>query len=396
MSENAGPSVGVLHCPSCGGAVPLGAGERVRCPYCSTEVPLPAEYRALRDQARATADAERLYAQLGTPPGILVRILGVDLPFAKLFVFFFPFAFVYLALLAIRLLARLEPLLHVALNEVLAPWQFWTLVGVTVAALLAVPAVLGSYGRRTAKARRILQAALAARPPARAGGPATCRECGAPLAIPTDAYGVCCAYCHADNLVQVPPAWAKRAARGAGKIRHDLRQAAGEERRQRQEVKRVLRRRALLLLLLIPIFASASLLGGLGLSWREAMDPLARALYGNGRPRLDCDVADSQLELLASDCVEGGCNRTLSTALRYRERLIFHGGDFPAGAATVSITLRGLAIGTLARAEVDLARVDLARGGDATLTAPFSGWFRVAFSTRLAGRYPIRLTIGAP
>lgn len=53
---------------------------------------------------------------------------------------------------------------------------------------------------------------MAARPPARAGGPAQCRQCGAPLVVAAGALGARCSYCGTDNLVALPPEWVEQIA----------------------------------------------------------------------------------------------------------------------------------------------------------------------------------------
>jgi hypothetical protein len=54
---------------------------------------------------------------------------------------------------------------------------------------------------------------LAAAPPARAGAPPSCRECGAPLAVEEGALAATCAYCGTDSLVADLPTTAESRAR---------------------------------------------------------------------------------------------------------------------------------------------------------------------------------------
>ena len=67
--------------------------------------------------------------------------------------------------------------------------------------------MLAAYARRSAKSLRFLHAGLAAKSPSRAGGPAECRTCGAPLFARSSDLSVNCPYCRTDNLVRIPDEW---------------------------------------------------------------------------------------------------------------------------------------------------------------------------------------------
>jgi hypothetical protein len=209
--------------------------------------------------------------------------------------------------------------------------------------------------------------------------------------VPSGAWGTRCAYCQADNLVALPREWVKRVAKSAGRMRHEIREAAAEERRERQAVGRLVRRRLVLLALLVPIFASASLLASQQGSWREMVADPARQLYGyQDRDGLALAAEGSALAVERGDCAEAGCARTLAVPLRFGERVTIRAGELP---GTIAITLRGPPIGTLSREHVDLSHAELASRGEVTLVAPFSGWLDVRFAVPRPGRYPLAVAI---
>lgn len=70
---------------------------------------------------------------------------------------------------------------------------------------VVVPTVLFTLADQFTTLRQQVRAMLAAKPPAGKGGAATCRQCGAGLEVHSGQQGVVCAYCDADNLVNIPP-----------------------------------------------------------------------------------------------------------------------------------------------------------------------------------------------
>ncbi len=205
-----GPDLEPIHCPECGGIVPLADAEHARCPYCGHATDLPEDYRAAfraeQDDAPTRERAEKLYRKLSRRPSAILRACAIvfsgwfwlgagGVLMMGAMAISFATQFLYYVLL------HTQPF-EVAPHNITEP----LLLGETVG-LLVLGTVLGVYGRRKTLSTSELQAALAARPPSREGGPAECRVCGAPLSVPVDALGVRCTYCGSDNLVEVPREW---------------------------------------------------------------------------------------------------------------------------------------------------------------------------------------------
>lgn len=288
------PKLKPLSCAACGGMVPLGDGNEVTCPYCQQPVPIPPDYQMLRDAARQQAQAReavnKAYERLGKPPGPLLRFWGgtagkvvatswkiiVGILWVWVFLLKFlwdalnslddwrivagillmPFGVLYGALWVVaRFIHLMAVPLGIDLVDVLSlGWTFLGLGGFLLL-LTAVPKVLFEYLESFAQVRRQLQACLAAQPPKTSGGPATCRSCGAALAIPTGALGVRCVYCQADNLVALPMRWVTRAKDRSQTFYHQV--SAAE--RQENTVRHAARSAALttiLIALIVPFVAS--------------------------------------------------------------------------------------------------------------------------------------------
>jgi hypothetical protein len=247
--------VQTLRCPNCAAAVPPSEEENTTCLRCGTLLAVPAEYRALRAAERSAdagrEEAERLFRRLGRPPGILLRIWGKVVP--VLIFFLWPVALTIEALYLVRWLDKLGVYFHANLNEVLKPSEFWMLLGGVLYVTLAVPLIIGIYGNRRTKARRTIQAALAARPSEREGGPSRCRACGAELNIEPGALGETCDYCEADNLVAIPESWISEARGRAKSLGKSIEEAAAEDSRMRIRTRRSMAAQLAFLFLLIPL-----------------------------------------------------------------------------------------------------------------------------------------------
>jgi hypothetical protein len=159
---------------------------------------------------------------------------------------------------AMALVAVLPPTIVAALVYALTPppgtaaaFSFGALPGLLPGALLWLwtAAVTGTLVE--------LQRSLAAAPPARAGEPPCCRECGAPLALEPGALAATCVYCGTDSLTADLPT-----------------QAASRERRKTaqrtlaQAADALARRRRLLVLGMLGLLAGV---GGLSLALGVAL-----------------------------------------------------------------------------------------------------------------------------
>jgi LSD1 subclass zinc finger protein len=126
-------------------------------------------------------------------------------------------------------LPALDGTLHVDLGNVVGGAALGLVLGVALVVLFPLPALLAGHARAMATARRELQGALAAGAPTTPGGPATCRNCGAPLDVPRGTLGVRCAYCSSDNLVALPAAWVTAAHASAGRAHTKITQVLSRE-----------------------------------------------------------------------------------------------------------------------------------------------------------------------
>lgn len=354
--------------------VPLGDADRARCAYCQSEMVIPAAHLALRAADRAheagRRRAERLYALVGQPPSRALRFWAR----AGTFVLW-SFAVVAPASLLLWMVIiseawRLAPYLGFQPVDVLGGVPLSVLLGAFLFLCVVRPVLLVANARRFARARQMLQAALAARAPARPGGPATCRSCGAPLDVPRSALGVRCLYCREHNLVAIPQRWIVRARAASKQLAVHLSDASAEERLQRRlGTKRS--RRALLasaiILLLLSLAASALSSGPSFRAYASASLPAlhAKSLY---TPEL---VHGRSAELTFDACRGECCGIEYMAALERGQtsRFITDAADAP------SVTYRP--------SYVDGPSYPAPFRGSATkeavFVAPWSGWFDVRF-----------------
>ncbi len=183
-----------LRCPGCGAAVPLRREARTACPYCGASVETPPQWleaaEAGEAEARVRREVEPRWRELTRRPPAWLRPA------------------------AMALVVVLPPATTAALVYALTPppgtaaaFSLGALPGLLPGALLWLwTAALGATVVE-------LQRTFAAAPPARAGAPPSCRECGAPLAVEPGALAATCAYCGSDSLVADLPAATESRAR---------------------------------------------------------------------------------------------------------------------------------------------------------------------------------------
>ncbi len=233
-----------LVCAQCAAPVPLADGDFTVCPFCAARVAIPPRYQALRvalhDGAADRGQAAKLYARIGRTPSLLLRICAALFSPGSLALWLFWASAIIGLLLVLGALTLADWVLPFNPFDVWSdqPLDRWSAVfGVGLA---WAGGIAGMFGRRHALDLRELQAALSATPPARAGGPSTCRVCGAPLAVLPNALGARCDYCGADNLVAVNERWIAGARKTARTLEsamaHALRANADETRRTRRQV----------------------------------------------------------------------------------------------------------------------------------------------------------------
>jgi hypothetical protein len=328
----------LLRCTSC--ATPLVLADRatVTCPSCGTQNDVPAAHREAlarmqRDRA-SRAEAEALYARLGRPPrllrviGVLFDPSGVMGPLAAsrrlllraigwyyrgVLVVISPFALLLAALIAVHVVMRaIGAHYHANVIETIpTATRDWIQLPVPIAAVL-VGTVLGVYGRRKAIERHSLQAALAARPPEHAGGPSTCRACGAPLSVAGSALGACCVYCGADNLVALPAAWLAQLGASTRAVDREITLAGAELARQHARLRRSLWRRVGGVVAALGAAIGIAVATGADRPQLDTAPPSWPSFAGDPRPVVRRDVELAHGRRVMSDRVQalafaGGC-----------------------------------------------------------------------------------------
>ncbi|HMJ13209.1 MAG TPA: hypothetical protein VK524_17430 [Polyangiaceae bacterium] len=375
-----------LHCPSCGGWVPLGDAESARCSYCQSELAIPADYLGLRAADRAHAAgrrrAEQLYVRIGQPPSRALRFWAR----AGTFVLWGTLAVAPVSLLlwlvVISEAWHLAPYVGFQPVDVVGGVPLSLLLGVFLFLVVVRPVLLVANARRLARARQMLQAALAARPPERPGGPATCRNCGAPLDVPASALGVRCLYCREHNLVAIPENWIARARTASKLLVVHLSEASAEERMQRRHVQRRSRRvlvSSAVILLLLSLAASAL---SSGPSYREYASASVPALYSKNmyNPEL---IHGKAVQLSFEACRSECCGIDYMAALERGQtsRFISDAEEMP------SVTYRPSYVDGPVYPAPFLA-------SESVFRAPWSGWFDVRLefpgSCSRPRRWPVR------
>ncbi len=409
----------VLLCPTCRAPVAISAGATTRCAHCGAEVAIPDAHRQAlelaQQQVKADALTQRAFRVLGRPPVLPMRA----------FSFITAGVTVFLCCFYIQFLSRIEGWIaglvesHAQLQpyDWYTPRQLWMVRWGALGVLCLLGVILGALGRRRAVTRAALKAALHARPPARAGGPALCREGGAPLTVPSEAWGVRCAYCSADNLTAIPQEWLATARQRVKSIAKEAREALRQQRNVDDHFRRDLLRSAGLIL---AAFALAE--GWMAYRGRhETLDPDAdlpaaleatpRRMIGReinrpgqppppGRIPLDgCSGAGYRLPRDNYLCEGHTCRVGWFVALRHGERLAL--APRVPGTATLTVHDRD----TLFRPEYrsrwgrDAGSASFDGNHLATLSAPLTAWYRLELTVTLddpASGLPLCGSVEAP
>lgn len=363
----AGTTVDVLECERCGVPLPLTDGDAVRCLHCGADRELPEAHRAHRDANRrrgaAEAEATAAFAALGRPPPWYARMWTV-VPWT-----------VVLAFGSILAIAGAVRLYFAVLGSAPDPWRLVVSIGLPAAVLVLV-LVLGSWGEQRATALGGIQAALAAKPSAQPGGPASCRRCGAPLDAPAGARGARCLYCAADNLTRVPAAWVVRMKRYASKLDDSIEAAWARDRSERRfTAVRALVRGGLLVVPLVGFTVWAYRLHPPDWlpRWQDAR--AERVVYRyDGRdgerpvmtklPARLCDPSWHRRPFEPWECDAAGCGKHYYVPLA--------GGS----SARASVEAPGARLVARARGSNDRRELPI-HDGQADVRAPTDGWYEV-------------------
>lgn len=270
--------------------MPLAAGSQVACPQCASPVDIPEAHQNLR-QTREKRQASRvhleeLYQRLGRPPSTLMQAAA---GLAALWMLLL--ALIFCAGVLFGLIVCIGQFIHtldtdnllvaglsavtIGLFMIPVMWTyFWhatapalgvdvadfllgglghLLLGALLYGMVVVPTVLFTLADQFTTLRQQIRAMLAAKPPGSEGGTAICRQCGAGLEVAAGQQGVVCAYCDADNLVNVPAELLKAVQVEAKDFKASVEEADAFERNTRRDNRRWAGRSLRNWLLLLPI-----------------------------------------------------------------------------------------------------------------------------------------------
>ena len=208
--------------------------------------PVPAPYRELV-RARladktARAQAEAVLRQLDRPPSMATKVLARVFD-QNMFVFMLLYGIpltIGSIMFGLGMTRWIAVHFHYATPDDV---PFGIVVVFIVGALFLcafVPRALGVYANRRVTDRTKLLAALAARPPKVPGAAATCRSCGAPLAVEKDAIVAVCSYCGTQNAVHLETNIAVETRAVSAAVGHEMRDALAQDTQDRAATRRLL------------------------------------------------------------------------------------------------------------------------------------------------------------
>ena len=379
-----------LLCPGCSAPVPLVVGDQGTCPNCKAAYPIPETYRALRDEANANAkkpEGLALAKALGKPPPLLIRAFAVfSSPwFVILGLGFWIAAGLAVSVRALPWLGR--HFFHINTYDVISEGRQLQLSLLLPIATLVIGFTLTSWARKRGIVRGGLQSALAASPPSRPGGPKNCHRCSAPLAPEPGALTARCAYCQADNLVEMPPEWVRQMRVQAKRLEKEVDQAHAAWLRERRSLRRGLVIRFALWtgLLLVPIWFIFGAVSGshekyATLAYEHPEKPPTElpvwrdeVAQGRSVDVFACDKPEDGFKYKPV-CDRGRCAILVLVALRHGEVVRHHAGAVPSG------TIAELQMHDeqwLGDGWLTVASAPLSPDHDAVTAVPYSGWYRL-------------------
>ena len=195
ISDSFRPDFSALHCPSCGGAVPVSENEKTACPFCGAAVEIPARYREAFAAAETIAgDNHRIVAEWKSLSAIRIsnfayRLLN-SLPFLLIAA-----GMVMLLLDSLELLDGDAAFLRL-LHQPAVKMGYWAFV-----VLITITGAIYSSRNLWANDTRSMMAFFAARRPENPHHPFSCRNCGSALAVRTNEAYCVCPYCHTENFI---------------------------------------------------------------------------------------------------------------------------------------------------------------------------------------------------
>lgn len=356
------------------------------CPFCKATVEIPPTHRALRDEQLSAASRPRmleLFRKLGKRPPMFVRA----------FAFFDNVWFIYFGLgfwIAAGVAAGVLLPIRIGLMFDVNVYDVWSearqtrfTFGVPIGSIV-LGILLAGWARKRAVGRGGLQAALASAPPARTGGPRSCRVCGAPLMVEAAALGARCTYCQADNLVEMPDEWVARMKKHTAKVGEELDSAEQAFDAQRRSLRTSLIVRSVVISLVLGPVIFLLLQPG------HERSPSAEIFDASQRPQnmpswesatksravdLTCTPlpAYRKIQALAEHCSPTHCTVFELVPLRRGERLVIASSNLPAG-SEVALEIHDRTLMEDRWVRVDRGPIDL--GQTATLRATRSGWYR--------------------
>jgi len=380
-----------LLCPGCAAPVPLVGGDHGTCPSCGASYPIPDTYQALRDEANATArkpEALALAKALGKPPPLLIRAFAVfsSAWFVMIGLGFWIAGGMVVSVRAMPWIGR--HVFHVNTYDVLSESRQMQLMLLLPIGTLVIGFTLTSWARKRGIVRGGLQSALAATPPAVPGGPKTCHRCAAPLAPEPGSLTARCAYCQADNLVEMPQDWVVQMRAHAKKLTKEVDKAERAWNHEKRALRRGLIKRFILwtVFLLVPIWF---IFGAVrdnsekypDLAYEHAEGPPIElpswrdeVTKGRSVDLFTCDQATDGFRYKPV-CTHGQrCAIYVLVALRHGEVIRHRTQDLPSG-SVVDLEMHDEQ--WLDDGWLTVASAPLSPDHEAITRVPYSGWYRI-------------------